>query len=187
MTSPPAEAPGGTGRRAELAQLVLRTTPIPLVLKSGRGVYLYVNPAFCRLFDRRETELVGATDEWVLGRSEAVESARLDEAAMHGGEVRQQRVRVDAGTVRREFSIQRVLVRDLAGEVLGLLATYNSLSTELPGKEADFGCEQMVSICASCKRVSDAGRWEPIELYMQSQLGAKLTHGLCPECLPKFF
>lgn len=45
----------------------------------------------------------------------------------------------------------------------------------------------MLPICASCKKIrDDQGYWSQIESYIASHSEATFTHGLCPECLPKF-
>jgi len=46
----------------------------------------------------------------------------------------------------------------------------------------------MVPICSYCKRVrDDKGYWEQVEVYIERQSGAGVTHGICPECLKKYF
>jgi K+-sensing histidine kinase KdpD len=46
----------------------------------------------------------------------------------------------------------------------------------------------LLPICASCKRIrNDAGLWEQIELYIKSHSEAEFTHGLCPDCVKKFY
>jgi phosphoserine phosphatase RsbU/P len=46
----------------------------------------------------------------------------------------------------------------------------------------------LVPICASCKKVrDDKGFWSQVEAYVSAHSEAKFSHGLCPECTPKFF
>lgn len=46
----------------------------------------------------------------------------------------------------------------------------------------------MVPICSYCKRVrDDEGYWQQVEVYIEKQAGADVTHGICPECLEKHF
>jgi DNA-binding response OmpR family regulator len=45
-----------------------------------------------------------------------------------------------------------------------------------------------IPICASCKKLrDDKGFWSQLEQYVLEQTDAQLSHGLCPECLKKFF
>lgn len=46
----------------------------------------------------------------------------------------------------------------------------------------------LLPICSHCKRVrSDQGYWQQIEAYIRDHSEASFTHGVCPECLKKFF
>jgi PAS domain S-box-containing protein len=46
----------------------------------------------------------------------------------------------------------------------------------------------LLPICASCKKIrDDTGYWNQIEVYIRDHSDANFTHGLCPECVQKFF
>ena len=46
----------------------------------------------------------------------------------------------------------------------------------------------MLPICASCKKVrDDDGYWQQIESYISDHSDAKVTHGICPECMRKLY
>ncbi len=46
----------------------------------------------------------------------------------------------------------------------------------------------MLPICANCKKVrDDDGYWQQIESYISKHSDAKITHGICPECMIKLF
>ncbi len=46
----------------------------------------------------------------------------------------------------------------------------------------------MLPICASCKKVrDDDGYWQQIECYISENSDAKITHGICPECMIKLY
>ena len=46
----------------------------------------------------------------------------------------------------------------------------------------------LLPICSSCKKIRDAkGNWQTLEAYFHEYFGASFTHGLCPDCVPKFF
>lgn len=46
----------------------------------------------------------------------------------------------------------------------------------------------LLPICASCKKIrDDKGYWERIEVYISGHSEATFTHGLCPECMPRYF
>lgn len=46
----------------------------------------------------------------------------------------------------------------------------------------------VVPICAGCKRLrSDEKFWSGVENYFSSHMGVDFTHGICPDCLRKFY
>ncbi len=46
----------------------------------------------------------------------------------------------------------------------------------------------MLPICATCKKIrDDQGYWQQIEAYIRDHSEAEFTHGICPECLKKFY
>lgn len=46
----------------------------------------------------------------------------------------------------------------------------------------------IVPICSGCKKIrDDQGYWSQVEAYITKHSEARFTHGLCPECIPKYF
>jgi hypothetical protein len=46
--------------------------------------------------------------------------------------------------------------------------------------------QTLLPLCAWCKKVrNDSGYWDQIEKYITKNSGAKITHGICPECQDK--
>jgi hypothetical protein len=46
----------------------------------------------------------------------------------------------------------------------------------------------LLPICAGCKKVrDDGGYWSQIERYISERSEAQFSHGLCPECMPRYF
>jgi PAS domain S-box-containing protein len=75
-------------------------------------------------------------------------------------------------TARKQTEAERdTLIKDLQEA----LANVKSLSGLLP-------------ICASCKKIrDDKGYWSQVESYIQSHSDATFTHGICPDCIKKFY
>jgi PAS domain-containing protein len=47
---------------------------------------------------------------------------------------------------------------------------------------------RIVPICANCKRIrSDDGFWAEVESYFTTQMAVDFTHGICPDCLAKYY
>ncbi|MDD2301759.1 MAG: response regulator [Eubacteriales bacterium] len=46
----------------------------------------------------------------------------------------------------------------------------------------------LLPICAHCKRIrNDKGQWEQMEIYIRDRSEAEFTHGICLDCLKKFY
>ncbi|MCU0412136.1 MAG: tetratricopeptide repeat protein [Bacteroidetes bacterium] len=46
----------------------------------------------------------------------------------------------------------------------------------------------LLPICSGCKKIrNDRGYWEQLESYIMTHSEAEFTHGLCPDCLAKFY
>jgi hypothetical protein len=46
----------------------------------------------------------------------------------------------------------------------------------------------LLPICAGCKQIrDDKGYWSQVECYVQEHSEATFTHGLCPDCIKKYY
>lgn len=46
----------------------------------------------------------------------------------------------------------------------------------------------LLPICSGCKKIrDDKGYWAQVEEYVMLHTDAKFSHGLCPDCVPKYF
>lgn len=46
----------------------------------------------------------------------------------------------------------------------------------------------LIPICAHCKKIrNDQGFWTQLEAYLAEHSEADFTHGICPECIEKYF
>ena len=60
---------------------------------------------------------------------------------------------------------------------------------ELPGRPIHAkALKGLLPICTSCKKIrDDQGYWNQLEIYIREHSEAEFTHGLCPECVKKFY
>lgn len=48
--------------------------------------------------------------------------------------------------------------------------------------------EGLLPICSHCKKIRDGeGRWQEISFYIRTHSRAEFTHGICPDCLEKYY
>jgi len=46
----------------------------------------------------------------------------------------------------------------------------------------------LLPICSGCNKIrDDKGYWSQVEGYIQEHTDAQFTHGLCPDCVRKYF
>lgn len=46
----------------------------------------------------------------------------------------------------------------------------------------------IIPICAGCKKIrDDSGYWHQVESYVRAHTEAEFSHGLCPDCLIKYY
>lgn len=46
----------------------------------------------------------------------------------------------------------------------------------------------LIPICASCKKIrDDKGYWNQLELYIEKNSDASLSHSICPECSDELY
>jgi CheY-like chemotaxis protein len=100
---------------------------------------------------------------------------------------------LDAGAddyMTKPFEREELRARIQAGERI------LKLQTELAGrvKELQEALDQIktlegiVPICMYCKKIrNDQNFWQQVETYISQHSKAEFTHGLCPECLEKYF
>lgn len=47
---------------------------------------------------------------------------------------------------------------------------------------------RLLPICSSCKKIRNKhNKWQTLEMYFLETLSIRFTHGVCPDCYPKFF
>jgi hypothetical protein len=45
----------------------------------------------------------------------------------------------------------------------------------------------LLAMCASCKRIRDGDRWEPVERYLQRHGEVSVSHDVCPQCVRELY
>jgi CheY-like chemotaxis protein len=65
----------------------------------------------------------------------------------------------------------------------------DQLTVELNAARAELNqMRRMLPLCSSCKKVRDEqSEWHPLETHLCERLGVAFSHGLCPDCVQKYF
>jgi CheY-like chemotaxis protein len=55
-------------------------------------------------------------------------------------------------------------------------------------KSSPGGDTGLLPICASCKKIRNKlNQWQKLEVFFLETLNIHFTHGLCPDCVPKYY
>jgi|SRR5450756_906492 len=107
-------------------------------------------------------KLVEGVTDFVPKKELNILAPTVRRALFHAGVMRQNKLKME----ERE----QVVVK-----LLALLAEYEPNAGYLP-------------ICANCKKIRDLqDRWHAPDMFFSIRLGLKFTHGICPDCIHKFF
>jgi PAS domain S-box-containing protein len=180
-----------------LAQrVVIQKMADALVLLDGHDRIIQLNPAAENLLQLKEVridgkELAQVLPEWpelvdgVLSHDDAsLEIARAMEGSPRFYEVRSTVIRDDKNRKLGRFFFMRDVTEkkqaadereNIIGDLQDALGKVKTLTGLLP-------------ICSGCKMIRDKDeRWHNLANYLTEHTDAKLTHGLCPDCMSKYF
>lgn len=174
-----------------------------IVITNIRGVIVYVNPSFLRIFeydDRREVLGKDAGDlfekETIKGLSDVKAVIDLTDGKTHEFTVR----RKDTTTFPVEVSVSNVKSSD--GLAVGRMASFVDITKR---KRAEEEREKVIRklqraldsiktlhgllpICAACKKIrDDKGYWHQVEVYIKEHSDVSFSHGICPDCFKKLY
>ncbi|HXE74269.1 MAG TPA: PAS domain S-box protein [Candidatus Xenobia bacterium] len=193
---------------AELAQrtaflhALIENSPLAVVVLDAENRVTLCNPAFERVFQYREEEVIGVELDSLVAAPETMEEAADITKRSKSGELIHttgQRRRRDGSRVEVEIFGVPLMVK---GEMRGAYAIYQDI-TERRRHEAER--ERLVKelqealanvktlrgllpICASCKNVrDDQGYWNRIETYLSAHSEAEFSHGICPDCARRLY
>lgn len=84
----------------------------------------------------------------------------------------------------------------MQGEIVRLNQQLNNLTRDLHKKNARLQqaldhvkqLQGIIPICMHCHKIrNDDEIWEQLEAYLYEHTDAKLSHGVCPECMDKYY
>jgi PAS domain S-box-containing protein len=183
-----ADGSGELSQAQSLAELVLQLTPNPYLVKSDQGTLIYVNEAFSNFMGKESGDLVGRNLLDVFPSEAALRHLELDRQVMEEREEQIEQEWVQGAQSRRCYQMIKTPLGNLEGEVLGVLCSWTDVTDLKKERQRVKQLKEQIPICASCKKIRiDGDFWEAAELYLQKQTGRNWTHGLCPDCVTKFF
>ncbi|WP_198680354.1 sensor domain-containing protein [Cupriavidus agavae] len=178
---------------------VLRQFPEPLLLKDRRGVWLFVNPAMCRLMQRPADALLGRTDDELFGAERAAAYRAVHDRVIDGGEHQDETeiFQVQDGDERILRTRKRLVEMPDAGEPLLMvwitdITEAHRIEQALSESEAHYRCAVELSpeipwTADAAGNITEAGpRWAELTgMPVSEALGEGWARCVHPEDLPR--
>lgn len=189
---------------------LLATIPSALLTIDPTFRILSVNNSFCTLFQMRPDTVENQPLREVLERIKFPPSTI--QSVMYGKEFNDLEVRLGAAQSPDEIAAdEKTLLLSLTNIVgqpasqvatTAMLLTINDISQRKHAEEEKIRLMSesheatikvktlsgLLPICSSCKKIRDEhGTWNVLEKYIHDHSEAHFTHGLCPECVKRYF
>jgi PAS domain S-box-containing protein len=196
---------GQSDAEVKLRQLsqAVEQSPVSVVVTDIRGAITYVNPQFCKLTGYAFEEVVGRNPRILKSGSQdtmyytsmwkTIASGDIWHGEFHN-------FKKNGESYWEQASISPI--RDAHGRITHYVAVKEDISAR---KKIEAEREQLITelqaalhkvktlsgllpICSGCKKIrTDGGYWQHVETYISSHTNAQFSHGLCPECMKKYF
>lgn len=187
----------------EPPQIALRTVnhiPAMVAYWDKNQRCLFSNDAYREWFGKTPEQMLGTTLKDLLGPLYEKNIPYILEALKGEKQIFERRIPLPSGGFRDSIAtytpdIVGGLVQGFSSHVADV-TTLRERETELQRviNERDRAMAEvrtlsgLLPICANCKRIRDnTGEWQPIERYVGERTEASFTHGMCPECMDKFY
>jgi PAS domain S-box-containing protein len=189
----------------KLSQLsrAVEQSPASIVITNPAGDIEYVNPKFVDLTGYTLAEALGKNPRILKSDEKGPEAYReLWETITAGKEWRGEFHNKKKNGELYWESASISPIRDPAGRITHFLAVKEDITAR---KQTEAERDKLIQdlqdalanvkslsgllpICASCKKIrDDKGYWDQVESYIQKHSEAKFSHGMCPDCIKKWY
>ena len=166
-----------------------------LVVESGSRTIMEANDAVTPLLGYKKGEVIGKSFSDLFPEDPSSPAAPL---AMYGSVVSAEFRRKDGSAAVLDLTAALI---PLAAESV-ILVTLRDASDRIRAeqerekliRELEDALEKIKSlrgllpICAHCKKIrDDRGYWAQVETYVEAHSLAEFSHGICPECVRKYY
>ncbi|MCX8045024.1 MAG: PAS domain-containing protein [Desulfobacterota bacterium] len=185
-------------------EALFATSPDGILVTDKDGYIIKVNQAFLDMMGYTEGEIIGRHPETLYpGQYDPERIPPHIEQVFLNGTIKNyqtRRRRKDGTIIDVELSIS--LLCDADGNLKGMVSCVRDITerklleerrehliSELQDALAKVKTlSGLLPICASCKRIrTDTGYWQQIESFISEHSEAAFSHGICPECMKKFY
>jgi len=172
--------------------------------------YVSANQAFLNFFGFAREQTVGHSVRQLFG--EKVFQTHMEpqlERCFRGEEVTLEEIHLSPHLGERYLSITYYPLRGSNGEIRGAVSVAEDIAVRKNAerriqdtlaekeeliRELTIAIDEVktlrgfIPICAHCKKIrDDQGYWEQIEDYIGAHSEAEFSHGICPDCMKKYY
>jgi PAS domain S-box-containing protein len=178
-------------------------SPASIVITNRAGDIEYVNPKFVQVTGYTLAEVLGKNPRVLKSGEKSPEAYRelwqtITAGKEWNGEFHNKKKNGELYWESASISP----IRDLAGHVTHYVGVKEDITTRKQTEaERDMlihdlhdalanvkSLSGLLPICASCKKIrDDKGYWSQVESYIQKHSDATFTHGMCPDCIKKWY
>jgi PAS domain S-box-containing protein len=178
-------------------------SPTSIIITNPVGDIEYVNPKFIEITGYTLAEVMGKNPRILKSGEKSPEAYRkLWETIAAGNEWRGEFLNKKKNGELYWESASISPIRDHSGRVTHYVAVkeditarkqtealrdqlFHDLQDALANVKSLSG---LLPICAGCKKIrDDKGYWNQVESYIQQHSWAKFSHGMCPDCIKKYY
>jgi PAS domain-containing protein len=169
---------------------LFEAAPLPLVIEIATDA----DHAGASRLNRRFTELFGYTADdipsvqawWPLAYPDPVYRERIRDEwfrRVSRAAAEQSAIQPMEATVRCKDGSDREIAFFAAAVGDVHVVIFSDLSEAKDAARRLAELSELVPVCAWCKKLrADKGFWEQVDVYVARRTGAKMTHGICPDC-----
>ena len=189
---------------------LLATIPSALLTVDDSFRIISVNNSFCHLFQMLPDAVEGHPLQQILEHRNF--PSEIIQSILYGKEFYDVEVRLPASEtlkdVQQDDSILRLSLTSIVRHSMTseksktMLLILDDITADIRAEEEKIRLIQelqistnkvktltgLLPICASCKKIrDDKGSWNVLEQYIHDHSEAQFSHGLCPECVKRYF
>lgn len=189
--------------RLRQLSLAVEQSPVSIVITDLAGNIEYVNPKFVQVTGYTLAEVLGKNPRVLKSGNKGPEAYRelwhtITEGEEWRGEFHNKKKNGELYWESSSISP----IRDLEGRITHYVAVKEDITAR---KQTEAERDQLIldlrsalanvkslsgllPICAACKKIrDDKGYWSQVESYISRHTDARFSHGMCPDCIKKWY
>jgi len=186
-------------------EALMENIPDNIYFKDLQGRFVKINKSQSLFLGLTSVdEAVGKTD-FDFFKQEHAQQAYIDEQKIIESAkpmLNKEELITTVSGVSKWFSVTKAPLYNAVGSIIGTfglsrdITTHKELENEREAliiqlREAIDHVQTLkglIPICSHCKKMrDDKGYWHEVEVYVRDHSSAEFSHGLCEECLAKFY